>query len=111
MNNSKETYINSKAEVRRLMGTAETISLPHLKKALLPEEVSAEILKALRGDVQRRRPEIALDAAVITVPTYFSTIQSEATKRAGEFGWIQPDSASSRAYCCSDRLWISQSEK
>lgn len=33
--------------------------------------------------MQRRRPEIALDAAVITVPAYFSTVQSEATKRAG----------------------------
>lgn len=83
MNNSKENLHNSKAEVKRLMGTAEAISFSHLKKALLPEEVSAEILKALRGDVQRRRPEIALDAAVITVPAYFSTVQSEATKRAG----------------------------
>ncbi len=83
MNNSKENLQNSKAEVKRLMGTGESISFPNLKKALLPEEVSAEILKALRGDVQRKHPEMALDAAVITVPAYFSTVQSEATKRAG----------------------------
>jgi molecular chaperone DnaK len=83
MNNSKENLQNCKAEVKRLMGTAETISFPNLKKALLPEEISAEILKALRGDVQRKHPEMALDAGVITVPAYFSTVQSEATKRAG----------------------------
>lgn len=83
MNNSKENLQNSKAEVKRLMGTGESISFPNLKKSLLPEEVSAEILKALRGDVQRKHPEMVLDAAVITVPAYFSTVQSEATKRAG----------------------------
>lgn len=83
MNSSKENLQNCKAEVKRLMGTAEAISFPNLKKTLLPEEVSAEILKALKGDVQRKCPEMALDAAVITVPAYFSTVQSEATKRAG----------------------------
>lgn len=35
MNNSKENLHNSKAEVKRLMGTAEAISFSHLKKALL----------------------------------------------------------------------------
>lgn len=83
MNNSKENLQNSKAEIKRLMGTAEAISFPNLKKTLLPEEISAEILKGLKGDVQRKCPEMALDAAVITVPAYFSTVQSEATKRAG----------------------------
>ena len=74
---------NMKAEVKRLMGTAETIEFPNLHKALLPEEISAEILTTLRGDVQRKHPEMHLDASVITVPAYFSTVQSEATKRAG----------------------------
>ncbi len=83
MNNSKENLQNSKAEIKRLMGTGETIFFPNLKKNMLPEEVSAEILKALRGDVQRKYPGTLLDAAVITVPAYFSTVQSEATKRAG----------------------------
>jgi len=77
MDNSKENPQNSKAEVKRLMGTGESISFSNLKKALLPEEVSAEILKALRGDVQRKLPERALDAAVITVPAYFSTVQKD----------------------------------
>ena len=50
---------------------------------MLPEEISAEILKTLKSDVQRKHPDMSLDAAVITVPAYFSTVQSEATKRAG----------------------------
>lgn len=83
MNNSKENLQNSKAEIKRLMGTSETVSFPNLKRALLPEEISAELLKVLRGDVQRKHPEMSLDAAVVTVPAYFSTVQSEATKRAG----------------------------
>lgn len=83
MNNSKENLQNSKAEIKRLMGTAETISFPNLNKRMLPEEISAEILKTLKGDIQRKHPSMSLDAAVITVPAYFSTVQSEATKRAG----------------------------
>ncbi|MGC2595239.1 MAG: Hsp70 family protein [Rhabdochlamydiaceae bacterium] len=83
MNNSKENLLNSKAEIKRLMGTAETIFFPNLNRKMLPEEISAEILKALRNDVQRKHSEMALDAVVITVPAYFSTVQSEATKRAG----------------------------
>ncbi len=83
INNSKEHQQNSKAEIKRLMGTSETIIFPNLNKKMLPEEISAEILKTLKGDVQRKHPHISLDAVVITVPAYFSTVQSEATKRAG----------------------------
>ena len=83
MNNSKENQQNSKAEIKRLMGTADSISFPNLKRSLLPEEISAEILKNLRADVQRKYQDISLDSAIITVPAYFSTVQSEATKRAG----------------------------
>lgn len=83
MNNSKENLQNSKAEIKRLMGTAETIFFPNLNKKMLPEEISAEILKVLINDAKRKYPGLLLDAAVITVPAYFSTVQSEATKRAG----------------------------
>lgn len=83
MNSSKANQQNSKAEIKRLMGTSETIFFPHLDKEMMPEEISAEVLKSLREDIQRKNPNIPLDAAVITVPAYFSTVQSEATKRAG----------------------------
>lgn len=75
---------NGQAEVKRLMGTGETIEFPNLKgKSLTPEQVSAEILIALRSDVQRKFPDVNVHAAVITVPAHFSTVQAEATKRAG----------------------------
>ncbi|MDP2193945.1 MAG: Hsp70 family protein [Alphaproteobacteria bacterium] len=82
-------FHNTRSEIKRLMGTSETVAFPHLNKIFLPEEVSSEILKALRGDVQRKFQDIVLEAAVITVPAYFSTIQSEATKRAGSLAGFE----------------------
>jgi len=48
-----------------------------------PGEVSAEILRGLKGDLERfcGKP---VDRAVITVPAYFNDAQRSATKRAGE---------------------------
>jgi molecular chaperone DnaK len=74
---------NWKAEIKRLMGTSEAVWLPHLSRPMSPEEVSAEILKSLRADLERKFPKLDLRAAVITVPAHFSTVQAEATKRAG----------------------------
>ena len=82
-NHSKENLKNSRSEIKRLMGTSETLFFPHLNKHLLPEEISAEILKSLTGNVERKYPDMVLDSVVITIPAYFSTVQSEATKRAG----------------------------
>ncbi|MFZ4589104.1 MAG: Hsp70 family protein [Terrimicrobiaceae bacterium] len=48
-----------------------------------PEEVSAEILRSLKGDLERFCGQ-AVDRAVITVPAYFNDAQRSATKRAGE---------------------------
>lgn len=48
-----------------------------------PEEVSAEILKKLKGDAQTSLGE-SISRAVITVPAYFNDAQRNATKRAGE---------------------------
>ena len=73
-----------KAEVKRLMGTADTVHFSRLDKDMTAEEISAEILKSLKSDVLRKYPEANASAAVITVPAYFSTLQAEATKRAGE---------------------------
>lgn len=78
-----DELVNNKAEVKRLMGTVEKTEFPRLKKSLSAEEVSAEILKSLREDISRKYPDLDTRSAVITVPAYFSIIQSEATKRAG----------------------------
>lgn len=86
---SKDDVKNYKAEVKRLMGTAEKIHFPRIDKDFNAEEVSAEILKDLKTNITRKHPDFDLRAAVITVPAYFSTLQSEATKRAGLLAGFQ----------------------
>jgi len=81
---SEEEFVNNKAEVKRLMGTADTIRFERLDSSLTPEEVSAEILKSLKENVTRKYPDFSTIAAVITIPAYFSALQAEATKRAGQ---------------------------
>lgn len=80
---SKEEFNNYKAEVKRLMGTSETIHFDRLDADLSPEEISSEILKSLKEDVARKYSDLSMIAAVITIPAHFSSLQAEATKRAG----------------------------
>ncbi len=80
---SEEEFKNNKAEVKRLMGTSETVLFERSKDELNAEEISAEILKSLKEDILRKQPDFDTVAAVITVPAYFSVLQAEATKRAG----------------------------
>lgn len=53
-----------------------------------PEEVSAEILKKLKG-IAEARLETQVTKAVITVPAYFHDGQRAATKRAGELAGLE----------------------
>lgn len=53
-----------------------------------PEEVSAEILKHLKG-VAEVRLEEEVNKAVITVPAYFHDGQRAATKKAGELAGLE----------------------
>ncbi|MDR0485681.1 MAG: Hsp70 family protein, partial [Elusimicrobiota bacterium] len=80
----KEEFENNKAEIKRLMGTEKKIYFPRAKKEFSPEEISAKILLSLKQDAVRKNEKINAQAAVITYPAYFSTLQAEATKRAGE---------------------------
>ena len=52
-------------------------------RKMRPEDLSAEVLKSLRGDVVRRTGEDPA-AAVITVPAAFELPQCDATKRAAD---------------------------
>lgn len=63
---------------KRKMGTTETIKLTTGSKT--PIELSAFVLKELKTFLHG---EEQLDAAVITIPASFDTIQSNATKEAG----------------------------
>jgi molecular chaperone DnaK len=53
-----------------------------------PEEVSAEILRELKG-IAEMRLERPASKAVITVPAYFNDAQRAATKRAGELAGLE----------------------
>lgn len=70
-------------EFKRRMGTGFEYVFRASSRRMKPEELSAEVLKSLRGDVVQKKGE-ELSAAVITVPAAFELHQCEATKRAAE---------------------------
>ncbi len=53
-----------------------------------PQEISAEILKGLKG-IAEWRMGISITKAVITVPAYFNDAQRAATMRAGELAGLE----------------------
>ncbi|HEV3272028.1 MAG TPA: molecular chaperone DnaK [Candidatus Methylacidiphilales bacterium] len=57
-------------------------------RAWSPEEISAEILKKLKADVERSLGE-PVTRAVITVPAYFNDAQRNATKEAGRLAGFE----------------------
>jgi molecular chaperone DnaK len=56
-------------------------------RSWLPEEISAEVLKKLKADVERSLGE-PVTRAVITVPAYFNDAQRNATKEAGRLAGL-----------------------
>ena len=76
---AEDVYI----EFKRRMGgdSVYTFKSSGLRKS--PEELSAEVLKCLKGNVQQRMDE-DIKAAVITIPAAFAQRQCMATKRAAE---------------------------
>ncbi|MBV9489341.1 MAG: Hsp70 family protein [Verrucomicrobia bacterium] len=70
-------------EFKRRMGTDHTYHFKSSGQDRKPEELSAEILRSLKGDVQQRTGEV-VEAAVITVPAAFELHQCDATRKAGE---------------------------
>lgn len=72
------------AEFKLQMGMADVSkTFAAAGRTMTPEELSAEVLKSLRGDVAQRTGE-DIDAAVITVPAAFELSACDATKRAAE---------------------------
>lgn len=82
--NSPDVY-GTVLSIKRLMGTDERVRIgPHHWK---PEEVSAQVLKLLKKQVEDKIGEPVTEA-IITVPAYFTLAQKAATKRAGELAGL-----------------------
>jgi molecular chaperone DnaK len=96
---------NVKARFKRKMGTSESFKIESINSSKTPEELSAFVLKELKGFVQSGE---AVDSAVITIPASFDTIQSNATKEAGKLAGLkevvllQEPIAASLAYANKD---------
>ena len=75
-------------EFKRRMGTEFSYSFKASGLIKKPEELSAEILKALRADVSRATGE-EIQAAVITVPAAFELHQCDATRKAAELAGLK----------------------
>ncbi|MGE0550389.1 MAG: Hsp70 family protein [Kofleriaceae bacterium] len=72
---------NTVGEFKRLMGTGKAIDFPAASAAKKPEQLSAEILKALRQDITDQLG-VSVERAVISVPALFELPQSSATSEA-----------------------------
>ncbi|MEO8699615.1 MAG: Hsp70 family protein [Kofleriaceae bacterium] len=72
---------NTAAEFKRLMGTGQAIEFPAAGTTRKPEELSAEVLKALRQDITDQLG-VQIERAVISVPALFELPQSAATSEA-----------------------------
>ena len=79
---------NSAAEFKRLMGTDKAIEFPAAGVAKKPEELSAEILKALRQDIADQ-VGAPVERAVISVPALFELPQSAATSEAARLAGFE----------------------
>lgn len=68
-------------EFKRQMGTDHVYEFKNSGQRRAPEELSSEVLKSLRADVQQRTGEM-VEASVITVPAAFELHQCDATRKA-----------------------------
>lgn len=76
-------------------------------RTMTPEQLSSEVLKSLRGDVQVRSDEM-ISSAVITVPAAFELDQCDATRQAASLAGftfaplLQEPTAAAWAYSASE---------
>lgn len=94
------------SQFKRKMGTSETFKIKSLNSSKSPVELSAYVLKELKTFV---RTGEEVDAAVITIPASFDTVQSNATKEAGKLAGfktvllLQEPIAASLAYANKEK--------
>lgn len=72
--------------IKRRMGGTERVQLGD--RSLLPEEVSAIILKHLKDSAEKELG-MPIHRAVITVPAFFNDTQRQATRIAGEIAGLE----------------------
>jgi len=78
---------NTRAEWKRLMGTAERLPFEASGRSHLPEELSARIIASLLGDA-RDALGFQPRAAVISTPALFELPQNHATATAGKLAGL-----------------------
>lgn len=83
LGNAQDAY----TEFKRRMGSDYVYQFASSRRSLKPEDLSAEMLKALKGDVEQARGEI-VEGAVITVPAAFELHQCDATRRAADLAGL-----------------------
>lgn len=74
---------NAYIEFKRRMGTDHVYQFKSSGQSRKAEELSAEVLKSLRADVQQRLGEI-VEGCVVTVPAAFELHQCDATRKAAQ---------------------------
>jgi len=84
LENHQDTYL----EFKRRMGSDFTYRFRSSGASRKPEELSAEVLKSLRADVQQRTGEV-VEASVITVPAVFELHQCDATRKAAQLAGLR----------------------
>jgi molecular chaperone DnaK (HSP70) len=91
--------------VKLSMGEARQFTLG--ERSVQPEDVSAEILRYLKTMAEEQMGE-EIEEAVITVPAYFTTLQRQKTKEAGELAGLRVGKilhepvAAALTYCYDD---------
>jgi molecular chaperone DnaK len=78
---TKTDFKNVHMEFKQEMGRPTTYTFPRSGRTMKPEDLSAEVLKSLKADIQRRIGE-DLQASVITIPAAFDRSEIAATNRA-----------------------------
>lgn len=88
------SYPEPITSIKRKMGTSQTVRLGN--KDFTPEQVSAEILKELKRQIEDKlkklsTPEVSyiVDRAIITIPAYFKQPAIEATREAGVLAGLE----------------------
>jgi molecular chaperone DnaK len=79
---------NAYCEFKLQMGKNQLYRFARSGRQMKPEELSAEVIKSLRGDVQQRTGEEVI-AAVISVPAAFELPQTNATIEAAKLAGLE----------------------